>query len=241
MKKISGWAFAATFFIVILYLQFCQSKPATVPQSKYDAMAKAITDTVHYYEELQKADSAATENATAMAVQANERADRSEAELTASQDQVQRLIAKINAARKDKPDTAVSHNYVSGCDSLQLHAEYQDITIKKFRKDISALKAAKQNEISVRDKTITDQRNSNNALQKLLDDCQSVVKEQEQPKAKTQLYVGFGPWFSKSTFFAGGEVAAGIKTKKDQLFMVSGGVINKEPIVGVKTFFKIKF
>jgi hypothetical protein len=243
--KITGWIFALILFIAVLYLQLCRTKSAgdVVPKSDYEALKKKTDDTVHYFNELLMADSAHMENATALAIQANEKAEQSEAKLTESQSLVQRLNNKIMAAKKEKPDSAfiaVSPNYIDGCDSLQLASEYQDRQIDTYKQEKKELIQAKQAEIATRDKTIKDQKQFNAALQKQLDTCQLKVKEKEEPiKKKAEFYGGVGMLGNKTNPIGGGEVGFALKTKKDKIYEIKYIQTNKDWWAGVKTFFKI--
>lgn len=238
MKTASPWIFCAIVFAILLYQLTCNTKADTVPKSDYDALVKTTADTVKHYEEIIKADDAAIESATAHAVQSAEHAIKSESELTASQAENKRLRAKIDAARKEKPDStfiAVSPRYIDGCDSLQLVSEYQDIIINKHKKDNAALAKAKEEEIATRDNKLIDQENFNIALKKQLDSCQLKVKEKEQIKVKNQWFGVVGLTGNETNPLGGGEAGIILINKKGVLYGVKGEIVGGRVWYGVKT------
>lgn len=244
--KISGWIAAFILFLVVLYFQLCQNKrnTDTITKADYNAMVKAKGDSIKYYEEILKADSAAIEMAVAHAEQSAERARESEGKVTESQGEIKRLNAKINAGRKEKPDSsfiAVSPRYVDGCDSLQLASEHQDIQINKYKKDIAGLVSSKQNEITVRDKKIKDQKDFNAAMIKQLDTCQLKLDTAIKKQQRTQVYAGIGMLGNQINPLAGGQVNVSLKTKGNKIYEVTGAAVGGMWYVGFGTKFLISF
>lgn len=238
--KQAPWILCTILFAVILYLQMCKTKSDTVPKSVADAMAKATRDTVKHYEEIIKADDAAIESATAHAVQSAEKAIESENKVTAYQNTIDRLNAKIDAARKEKPNDRfipMSPGYIDGCDSLQLTSISQGFQIKQLKKDNAGLIAAKAQEIAKRDNKLSNQQKFNTALQKQLDTCLITVKEKEkeQGKVKNQWFGVVGLTGNQVNPLGGGEVGIMLINKKGVMYGVKGEILAGQVWYGVKT------
>lgn len=236
------WILCVILFAVILYMQMCKTKTATVPKSVYDAMVKTTADTVKHYEEIIKADDAAIETATAHAVQSAERAAESEAKVTESQSVIKRLSAKIEAAKKEKPNDRfipMSPGYIEGCDSLRLVSEYQDIQINKHKRDNAALKADKEREIHTRDTALANRTKFNYALRKQLDTCQLKIKEKENVKVKNQWYGVVGLTGNQTNPLGGGEAGIILINKKGVLYGIKGEIVGGRVWYGVKTGVKL--
>lgn len=244
MKTASPWIICCLLFCVILLQQMCKAKPSsdTIPKSDYEASIKATKDTVKYFDEIIKADDAAIESATAHAVQSAERAMVSESKVTEGQGIIARLNAKLNAARKEKPDSsfiAVSPNYIKGCDSLQLATEYQDIQINRHKKDNAELKADKERQIAERDNKLIDQQNFNISLRNQLDACQLKVKEKESINVKNQWYGEVGLLGNQVNPIGGGEAGITLINKRGVMYGVKGQIVSGRVWYGVKTGFRL--
>ena len=241
--KQAPWILCCILFAVLLYLQACPRKqPATVPKSEYDAMKKAVTDTAHYYEEIIKADDAAIDLATMRAEESDQRARESEDKLTTSQADNARLIAKINAGKKEKPDSsfvAVSPMYIEGCDSLALVSGAQDLLINKYKKDNADLKAAKEHGIATRDKKIQDQARFNASLDKQLADCLAKYKEKDSVKVKNQWFGEIGLMGNPIQLIGGGEVGITLINKKGVMYGVKAQLSAGQLWYGAKTGFRL--
>lgn len=214
-----------------------------VPKSDYEAQRQATKDTVKYFNEIIKADDAAIGLAITHAEQSADRARESEDKVTESQGVIARLNAKIDAARKEKPDgtfIAVSPRYIDGCDSLQLTTKSQNTQINQLKKDNSELVASKQNEIDIRDKALSNRMNFNSALQKQLDTCQGKLKENEQPvKVKNQWYGFVGLAGNQLNPIGGGEAGILLINKKGVMYGVKAEVLGGQVWYGVKTGFRL--
>jgi hypothetical protein len=223
----------------------CKGKPAgdVVPKSKYDAMVKRVVDTAKYFNEIIKADDAAIELAVGNAEQSADRAWESEDKVNESQIVNARLNAKIDAAKKEKPDSSwlsVSPHFVEGCDSLQLTTKQQDGQINKLKKDNADLVASKQNEINIRDTALANRMRFNYALQKQLDTCQGKLKEKEQPvKVKNQWFGEIGLVGNHINPIGGGEAGISLINKKGVMYGVKAEVLGGQVWYGVKTGFKL--
>lgn len=241
--KQAPWLLCAFFFLVILYMQMCPSKPAGVPIRYYDSLARKSADTIKYYEQLQKASDAALELAVAHAEQSAHVAKESEDKLTESQAVNVRLRAKIDAGRKEKQDSsfvAVSPRYVDGCDSLQLASEYQDLLINKYKSDNANLAKAKQEEIAARDKKLTDQHNFNLSLRNQLNGCLIKLKEAEEPdKKKNQWFGEIGLLGNQITPVGGGEACITLINKRGVMYGIKGQLVGGRVWYGLKTGVKL--
>lgn len=223
----------------------CKGKPDvdTVPQSDYEALKKTKEDTIKYFNEIIKADDAAIGMAVTHAEQSAERAKESDARAAEWQAVVARQNAKIDAAKKEKPDStfvAVSPRYVDGCDSLQIATKHQDAQLNQLKKDNADLVAAKQTEIDTRDKALTNRMNFNSALQKQLDTCQAKLKVKEEPaEVKNQWFGIIGLTGNKLNPIGGGEGGVILINKKGVLYGVKGELLAGQLWVGVKTGFRL--
>lgn len=240
--KTAPWILCCLLFAVILYMQMCKTKPATVPKSDYEALKKATDDTVKYFNEIIKADDAAIDMAAAHAEQSDQRAKESENKVTEYQVIIDRQKAKMAAAKKEKPDSsfiAVSPRYVDGCDSLSYISGLQNIQISMYKRDNAELKAAKEQEISTRDKKLKDQQDFNASMVKQLDTCQLKVKEKEQVKVKNQWYGEIGLMGNQLTPIAGGEIGIMLIDKRGVMYGAKGQILAGQAWYGVKTGIKL--
>jgi hypothetical protein len=242
--KQAPWILCCLLFAVILYMQMCKSKPVdVVPKSAYEAMKKAVNDTAAYYEEIIKADDDAIGLAATRAEESDQRARKSEAKVTESQNIIARLNAKIEAAKKEQPNSTfipVSPNYIDGCDSLQWVTIKQRILIDQHKLDDSALATAKAREIAVRDKKINDQQNFNTSLKRQLDSCQDKVKEKEsQVKVKNQWYGEIGLKGNRLHPIGGGEIRITLINKKGVLYGAKTELVAGEVWFGLNTGIKL--
>lgn len=240
MKNITNtgpWILCALLFAVILYLQMCKSKPVA-PKKDYEAMKKATEDTVKYYEQILLADSSAIVMAIAHAEESADRAKESEDKVTQSQDIIARLNAKIDAAKKEKPDGTfipVSPRYINGCDSVRLVSEYQGIQINKYKKDNASLAKAREEEIAARDNKLIDQQNLYLSIKKQLDTCQLKVKDKESVKVKNQWFGEIGLLGNEANPIGGGEAGITLINKRGVMYGVKGQLVGGRVWYGVKT------
>lgn len=244
--KITGWIAAFILFLMVLYFQLCQNKKAadTITKADYNAMVKAKDDTIKYHKEIIKADDAAIVTATAHAVESAERAIASEAKVTEGQGVIARLNAKLNAARKEKPDSSfieVSPNYINGCDSLQLVTEYNNLQLNWYKRDNAALVVAKQYEINKRDTALRHRDQFNAAMTKQLTDCHAKLDSAINNQQRTQVYAGVGMLGNQINPIAGGQVNVSLKTKGNKIYEVTGAAVGGTWYVGLGTKFLISF
>lgn len=236
--KQAPWILCCVLFAIILYLQMCKSKPVAIPQSDYEAMKRATDDTVKYYEQLLKADSAAIELATAHAEESADRARASEDKVTESQGVIARLNAKIDASKKEKQDGTfipVSPHYIEGCDSLKLASEYQDILINKHKKDNAALAKAKDEEIALRDNKLIDKENLYLSIKKQLENCQVKVKEKDSVKVGNQWFGEVGLLGNQVNPIGGGEAGITLINKRGVMYGIKGQIVGGRVWYGIKT------
>jgi hypothetical protein len=243
--KTAPWILCCILFAVILLQQMCKGKTATdtVPKSDYEAQKKTTADTVKYFNQIIKADDAAIGLAVSHAEQSAERARASEDKVTESQGVIARLNAKIDAAKKEKPDSSwisVSPRYVDGCDSLQLTTKKPEGMLTHLNKQNDSLVASKQNEIATRDKALTNRMNFNSALQKQLDSCQGKLKEKEQPIEKKNQWFGvIGLIGNQINPIGGGEAGILLINKRGVMYGAKAEVLGGRVWYGVKTGFKL--
>lgn len=241
--KTAPWILSCILFAVILYLQACPRKQsATVPQSQYDAMKKAVVDTAAYYEEILKADDDAIGLATTMAEEVDQRLRQSEDKVTASQDIIERLNEQIKEAKKEPPNasfTPVSPNYISGCDSLVFTTGLQRVQINQQRKYYANLVTAKDQEIASRDKKLKDQADFNASLKGQLDNCLAKFKAKDSVKVKNQWFAEVGLMGNPTTLIGGGEIGITLINKRGVMYGVKGQIMAGHAWYGVKTGIKL--
>lgn len=241
--KQAPWILCCLLFTVILLQRACPSKlQGTVPQSEYDAMAKAVVDTANYYQEIIKADDAAIDLATVKAEESDQRARESEDKLTASQADNARLIAKINAGRKEKPDGTfipVSPKYIDGCDSLTLISGAQDLLINKYKKDNAILRISNEQQVAAMNKKLQDQANLNSAMKNQLANCLTKFKEKDSVKVKNQWFGEIGLMGNPVQPIGGGEIGLTLINKKGVMYGLKAQLSGGQLWYGVKTGFKL--
>lgn len=244
--KISGWIAAFILFLVVLYFQLCQNKKFTdaITKADYNAMVKAKDDTVKYYKDIIKADSANINNAHMASAEQRDKAELYRRSLAESQNTVQRLSNKIDAAKKEKQDdswVAVSPRYVEGCDSLQWAAISQNIKISQAELNNKKTVELMDYEISLRDTALQHRDQFNASMIKQLDACHAKLDSAISSKQRTQVYAGAGMLGNKINPLAGGQVNVSLKTKGDKIYEVTGAAVGNMWYVGVGTKFLISF
>jgi hypothetical protein len=241
--KTAPWIFCCILFAVILLQQACPRKQlTTVPKSEYEAMKKAVVDTASYYEEIIKADDAAIDLATVQAEESALRARESEDKMTESQNVIDRLNAKIEAAKKEPPNTSfipVSPNYINGCDSLVFATGLQRIIINQQKKDHAGLVTAKDQEIATRDKKLKDQASFNASLNVQLNNCLAKFKVKDSAKVKNQWFGEIGLMGNQVNPIGGGEIGITLINKRGVMYGVKGQILAGQAWVGIKTGFKL--
>jgi hypothetical protein len=206
-------------------------------------MVKATKDTVKYYEDILLADSEAINRAHMITAGQYEKAELYRRSLAESQNQVQRLSDKIQAAKKEKPNdswVAVSPNYVDGCDSLRLAAVGQNARINEAEQENKKTVELMDYEINLRDTALQHRDAFNAALQKQLDSCHLKVKGAVNQQ-RTQVYAGVGMFGNQINPLAGGQVNVSLKTKGNKIYEVTGAAVGNTWYVGLGTKFLISF
>lgn len=241
MKQYTGWIIAVLAVTAIIYLQLCRTPKPIKTDDVYSALVKQTKDTVAYYEELLKANDAATELAVVKAEQAFQNQLQAENNLKVSNDQVSTLTAQLRTARKDtSKSVAVSPWYVRACDSLEFAADMQTLRAKMYIKSNDSLKHSLfLQETSYKNK-LNIQAQFNNALRRQLDTCQLKVKETGARK-RSQVYAGLNLMGNKTYFIDGGQVNLTLLTKRNTMFEVNGALIHGQLYVGGGTKFLLSF
>lgn len=247
MKNITGWVIAAVAVAALIYLQICNSPKPVQTDSAYEALKKQTQDTVTYYEELLKANDAATELAVYKAEQAYDNQRKTENDLKVSTDQVSNLTLELKAARREMQQhgynddwVPVSKRYISACDSLELAADRQTLQTKAYIKTNDSLKLKINQQTAAYTDKLQTQSAFNNALRAQLDSCQLQVKNNPLKK-RSQLYAGVGLLGNKTYFIDGGQVNLTLLTKRNTMFEVNSALIHGQLYVGGGTKFLISF
>lgn len=243
--KISGWIAAFILFLVVLYFQLCMNKKTnTVGSDVYNAMVKAKDDSIKYYRGVIKTDSAAINGAHMASAEQRDKAELYRRSLNESQNQVQRLSDKIDAAKKEKQDdlwVAVSPRYVEGCDSLRLVAVDQNAKIDQYEESKVNLEKKMNYEIALRDTALQHRDQFNSAMIKQLDTCHAKLDSTISSKQRTQVYVGVGVLGNKINPLSGGQINVSLKTKGNKIYEVTGAAVGGTWYVGFGTKFLISF
>lgn len=242
MKLSIGWIFASIFFCIIVFMRACPGKKTDmVPKSEYEAMVQANKDTVHYFNQILKADSAAIDLATSHSVQQNAIVEHSKIELDKTKAKVLLLTKQIEQAKQEQPNDAwipVSPHYIDACDSLRLKTIGLTGLVTQYEDDNAKMMELMSYEVATRDTAIEHRDAFNGALQRQLEDCHAKIKTASDER-KTGLWGGIGLLGNKTTPIGGGEGGLLLKTKKDKIYEAKYIITNKDWWVGVKTYFKI--
>lgn len=247
MKALTGWFIAGIMLTALIYLQVCRTPKPVQTDSAYEVLKKQTQDTISYYEEVLKANDAATELAVYKAEQAFDNQRKAEADLKVSTDQVSGLTLELKAARKVMQDhgyddswISVSPRYINACDSLELAADRQTVKVGQYVKSNDSLKLKIRQQTAAYTDKIATQTRFNKALRDQLDSCQLVVKNNPLKK-RSQLYAGVGLLGNKTYFIDGGQVSLTLLTKRNTMFEVNGALIHGQVYVGGGTKFLISF
>lgn len=242
MKISIGWIFAGIFFAIIVFMRMCPGKPKCQENTAIvAALQKANDDTVAYFKQLLKADSAAIDLATSHAVQQNAIVEHSKIELDKTKGQVLQLTKHIELAKQEQPIDAwipVSPHYVNACDSLRLKTIGLIGLVTQYEDDNAKMLELMSYEVSTRDTAIEHRDAFNRALQGRLNECMVTLKHGGS-KSHAHLYGGIGLLGNKTTPIGGGEGGLLLKTKMDKMYEAKYIITNKDWWIGLKTYFKI--
>jgi hypothetical protein len=233
--------------LVALMLQpvFC-NKPAPagniVPKPRFDSLQKVYAGLQVEYSNYQLSADSAKENATVMAMQANEQLRASRTALEDAGATVNYLLRKLDSAATEKPDSTwvrVSLDYKDGCDSLRRANLTLNYGIIQYEQDAQAQANALAYEIHIRDSILNQERAFNAQFQRQLDYSIITGKQIEKAaKQKLSIWGGAALWGSKVSPLGGAEINLSIMTPREQMYEIKGAYINGW-WVGIGT--KIKF
>jgi hypothetical protein len=247
MKGITGWFIAGIAVAALIYLQICRTPKPVNTDDRYSILEKQKQDTVNYYEELLKANDAATELAVYKAEQAFDNQRKAEADLKVSTDHVSNLTLELKAARKEMQQhgydddwVAVSPRYINACDSLEVAADKQAGRVNLYIKSNDSLKTKLTDQETAYKNKLATQTSFNNALRNQLDSCQLAIKDNPSKK-RSQLYAGINLLGNKTYFVDGGQVNLTLLTKRNTMFEVNGTLVHGQVYVGGGTKFLISF
>jgi hypothetical protein len=228
--KQAPWILFAGALLYILFLQMCNKPAASVPKSQFDELEKKYLDTLEGYYTFRRQSDSSLENATASAIQANERAEQSQEALDQERQKVGRLLVMLDEAEKETPDSTwvhVSPRYKMGCDSLRKANLTLNYRILDFQRDAQAEIGALSYKSHLQDSLLQRERGFNAEFRRQLDDCITTGKQQEKAsRPRTKLYGGIAIWGNQFTPLGGGEINLSIKTPRDQMYELKGAYIN---------------
>lgn len=233
--------------IVIIFLQNLCRKPApidAVSKAAYDSLEARVSDTTKYYQELLRADSIAITNATAMSMQQQDRLKESNEKLDASQITIHRLVAKIEGAKLEKPDSSwikVSPHYVSGCDSLTGRVAELNSMIDQQQEQGLKLAQLMSYEIAIRDSSLNAQKEFTRKFYNQLEDCMTQLHVKVNQKKRNQVYAGIGLFGNMINPLAGGQVNVSLRTRGNQIYELTGATVGNMWYAGVGTKILIRF
>lgn len=243
MKQLP-WIISTLLLIVVVSQLLCNKPAPSVPKPVFDQLQQQYNDSMHAYNQFCKWSDSAMDATASYAVQANEQLQASRAALEDAGATVNMLLAKLDSASREKPDStwvSVSPRYKDGCDSLR-HANLTlNYSIMQFEQDMQAQASALAYETHIRDSIIERERAFNAQFQRQLDYSITAGKQVEKAaKQKLQIYGGFAGWFSQVSPFGGGEINLSLLTPRDQMYEIKGAYLNGW-WVGVGTKFKFHF
>jgi hypothetical protein len=242
MKTSAPWILFAIALLVIMYLVTCNKPAPMVPKNQFDALQQKYDDTLASYRAFRKKSDSAIDDATVSAIQANERAEQSQAALDQERAKIGRLLVKLDSAANEKQDSSwvsVSPRYKDGCDSLRRENLTMNYRIIQFEQDNQAHVDALNYETRVRDSIIEKERAFNEQFRRQLENCITAGKQQEKASLpRTQLYGGIAAWGSQASPLGGGEINLALKTKRDQIYEIKGAYILNTWWAGIGAKFK---
>ena len=207
-------------------------------------MEQRVKDTVKYYEAFVKAEQWRRDSA----LQARTELQQQNAELkekqAASRATINRLTAKIEAAKNQQPDNTwvkVSPDYKESCDSLVGVVKIQQQQLAEADENGAKLNELMLYEISLRDSTINAQKEFNRKFMGQLDDCMTQLQIAVKQQPRNQVYAGIGMFGNQINPLAGGQVNLSLKTKSNKIFEITGAAIGNAWYGGVGAKFLITF
>lgn len=240
MKKIA-WILVLILAAIVCWQHIVNKNDRIEQDSEYKAQSKILNETRADYANYRSRSDSALNNATATAIQAGETAVQSRSELNRKQARINELLAILDVAEKETPDSTwvqVSPNYKWSCDSLRRANLSLNTLVMQYEQDNQAHVDAMNYEIQIRDSAIKQERSFTEQFRMQLAYCISALGDKEKKKNKTQLYAGMAAWGNSITPLGGAEINLGLKTKGDQFYEIKGAYIGKW-WVGIGTKFLI--
>jgi hypothetical protein len=233
--------------IVIIFVQnLCRKPLPPNPASKaaYEDLKKRFDDTTHYLAQALKEERERRESDSIARKDLQERFDKKDNALNASQVVIHRLAAKIEGAKLEKPDSTwvkVSPHYVDGCDSLKDRALAQQETIDQQQEDGAKFTEHMMGEIAWRDSAIEAKNAFNRKFSNQLEDCMTQLHAKVNAKQRNQVYAGIGIFGNKINPLAGGQVNVSLRTRNSQIYEITGATVGNTWYAGVGTKMLITF
>jgi septal ring factor EnvC (AmiA/AmiB activator) len=245
--KATPWILFLLAVVALCIIGLCNKadEASTVPKDQYEALQKQFDDSVKSYRNFKVQAITAVKSATERANKAEEQAKQSQALVDRSRSTVNRLLAKLDSAEKEKPDSSwvqVSPNYKEGCDSLRHENAQLGTIISQYEQDNQAHVDALNYETHLRDSLLERERQFNADFQRQANTGIAIGKKNvKESWQKLQVYGGFAAWGSQANPLAGGEINIALKTPGDQIYEVKGAMILNTWYVGAGTKFKFHF
>lgn len=234
----------ACCFIVLLMLCNKTDYKETVPKKAYVALERLAQVLKKDYEEKLNEETERTANALQARNELQAQLTASQNKLTASQTTIHRLIAKIDGAKLEKPDSTwikVSPHYKDGCDSLRDRAYAQQQQINQYEENGAKLNELMLYEIAERDSAINAQKEFNRKFMSQLDNCLAQLQTAVKQQPRNQVYAGIGIFGNQINPLAGGQVNVSLKTKSNKIFEVTGASVGNTWYGGVGAKFLLSF
>jgi septal ring factor EnvC (AmiA/AmiB activator) len=237
--------FLAVIALCIIGLCNKADEARAVPKGQYDALQKQMNDSVESYHKFKLQAATAVNYATERAIKAEAQSKKSQMQVQKSNNTISRLLAKIDSAEKEKPDSRwvpVSPRYKDGCDSLRKENVNLNALINQYEQDNQAHVDALAYETHLRDSLLERERQFNVQFQKKLNDCIALGKQcAKERQPHIQVYGGIAAWGNQINPLGGGEINISLKTKNDQIYEAKGAYILNTWWVGAGTKFKFHF
>lgn len=229
-----------TIALVIIFLQNLCKPPVkdSVSMAKYNALEKSKNDTIAELRRVRATDSAKINDAHMATAEKAEEVEIYQQSLNQAQATINRLRAKVEGAKLEKPDSSwawVSPFYIDACDSLTRQVGVLNDKVDDFEEQSAELNKLLHYEIAIRDSALNNERTFNAKFQSQLNNCLLQLKGKVDKKQPVQLYAGIGMLGNKINPLAGGQVNVSLRARNSQIYEVTGAMVGNTWYGGVGT------
>jgi hypothetical protein len=241
--KQAPWILLTVALVIVMLQQMCNKADLHAQEQKFSQLEKKFVDTLESYHRYQQSADAALDNATAIAIQANEQSAQSQAALDRERRKVLHLLVMLDSAERETPDSTwvqVSPRYKEACDSLRKVNLTLNYRIMQYEQGNQVHIDALGYEVHLRDSLLERERDFNSQFRRQLADCITAAKDQEKTgRPRTQLYGGIAMWGNRGSLLGGGEINLAVKTPRDAIYEVKGAYLLNTWWAGIGTKFNL--